>query len=315
MAEPLRATFHVFRKREGGVLLGASLVFVAFAALLWGAYIWLNREAYSEVSGWIIDVARLSGVSGGPVDPNAIPPPPTGLFGVFGGLILVLIPHNILLASYEAACLRWMIRGEKPGLFGLTLGADTWRVWGTYWVWFGLNIAASFVVGILVLIVGVSMGGLGAAQPYEFWIRLGSNVVLTLLAVRLAPAAATSVGQRAFAFFKSWTVTRDRYLALLGSFLLLGLIYLIGYLLVYAACVAAMWPRIGADVSALIAEPSADAAWDAAATLLAPENLMYLLGSYLALAPVIVLVHLVYYGISARAVLAAFEEEKIEKSA
>jgi len=312
MAESLDATFFAFQKRDGGLLLGASITFIVLAALLWGGYACLNWSAFPEFGSWFMEIVRLSVSSGGNVSPEAMPQPPASIIGVFGGLFLLLIPYNILLAAYEAACLRWMIHGERPGFFGFTLGADTWRVWGVYWVWFALNVASSLVIGILILLLAIPMGGLETVQQYEDIIQLVWNVLLWLIAIRLLPAAATSVGRRGFSFFKAWTVTRGRYFPLLGSFLLWCLIYIVLTLIVYGIGFALMWPNVGDDVMALAANPSADLAFDAVEALLAPENLMFLLITYVLFAPVAALMLVLYYGINARAVRAALEEEKIE---
>lgn len=312
MAEPLNATFFALRKREGSLLLGASVVFTLVAALLWAGYIYLNWSALPEVGAWFMELMRLSAASAGNVSPDAMPQPPRGIIGVFGGLLLLLIPYNILLASYEAACLRWMIHAERPGLFGLTLGADTWRVWGVYWVWFALNMGASLVIGLIAIIVALAMGGPDVLRPYQDWIELAWNAMLWLIAIRLIPAAATSVGLRRFAFFKAWTVTRERYFALLGSFVLWGLIYVVLTLIVYGAGFAMMWPKIGDDIMALTANPTVDSVLTAAEALFAPPNLIFLVATYALFAPVATLMLVLYYGINARAVRAALDEEKIE---
>lgn len=314
MAEPLNATFFAFQRREGSLLLGASVTFIVLAALLWGVYAFLNWSAFPEFGAWLLNVMRLSASSNGNVSPDAMPTPPPSIIGVFGGLFLLLIPYNILLAAYEAACLRWMIHGERPGFFGFTLGADTWRVWGVYWVWFALNMGASLVIGILILLLAIPMGGFEAVQRYEDFIQIGWNVVLWLIAIRLIPAAATSVGRRGFSFFKAWTVTRDRYVPLLGSFLLWCLIYLVLTLIVYGAGFALMWPNLGDDIMALVANPSADLAFDTVEALFAPENLLFLAITYALFAPVAALMLVFYYGVNARAVRAALDEEKIEQA-
>ena len=119
MAEPLKATFFTLNRRDRAVLLPATLVFlvaialiiVAFAALNWGTLLHL-QDIFTK-TGANEQVSEEQSL-------NMV----TGAFGLMGWALLFAFPIYLTVAAYEAACLRWMIRGETPGLFGLTIDND-----------------------------------------------------------------------------------------------------------------------------------------------------------------------------------------------
>src|SRR5262249_50913455 len=135
MAEPLKATWFAFRKRErGGVLLGATTAYIVISLAILAAFVAVNWSAFGPVGDWYVRFVSTALQHTGERPPT----PPPELLSILPGYLLVLFVTFILLAAYEAACLRWMVRGETGGLFGLTFGADTWRVYAGYWVWFGV---------------------------------------------------------------------------------------------------------------------------------------------------------------------------------
>jgi hypothetical protein len=216
MAEPLNATFFAFRKRErGGVLMRASLAFVIAALVLYAAFIAVFWTQLAPIISWYADL--IATMAGGQYDPNAMAGMtlPAGIGFVALGAIVWLFFFCVLFAAYEAACLKWMIHGETGGFMGLSLGADTWRVYGTYWLWFLLYIGFSIVMGILLgvfmMVFAANALGGGAdpssvllALPVYYVVQYG---LMIYFGVRFAPAAATSVARRKFSFFQAWTVT------------------------------------------------------------------------------------------------------------
>jgi len=136
----------------------------------------------------------------------------------------------LLYAAFEAACLRWMVRGERGGIAGLSLGGDTWLMVLTYVVWLLLGLLFSCLVGGLyygLFLFNNAAPGLrivsmliGALAP------LGFAALLIWLAVRLSPAAAASIAARKFAFFSAWGATRGRFWPMLGAFVILIAVYL-----------------------------------------------------------------------------------------
>jgi hypothetical protein len=229
--QPLNATFFAFRKREqGGVLLRTTIAFVIATVLLYAAFAAIFFAQLGPLITWYADVIGAVAKD----DTTAIQgmgfPPGLGALAL-GGFVLLFL-FFVLFAAFEAACLKWMIHGETGGFMGLTLGADTWRVYFTYWIWFVLYLAFSIVMGIVMATVlgtvTISSGGDPTAvlmtMPFFYLLQYA---VMIYFAVRFAPAAATSVALHKFSFFKAWTATKGRFWALFGSFFILCLIYLV----------------------------------------------------------------------------------------
>lgn len=316
--QALNATFFAFRKRErGGVLIGASIAFVTLALVLGGAFFLLNAQAFMDYINW---ASSLGANAAGGGKPGAEPSmdammPPSSVMALGGAYFLFLLLYYVLIASYEAACLRWMIHGETGGVFGLSLGADTWRVYFTYWIWFFLLIAFYVVMlllagGAIMSMAAVSQGGfdpatVGVAPLLIFLILI---CALVYFAVRFAPAAATSVARRKFSFFDAWTVSKGRFWALLGAFVLLFVMFMVFYLIVgggfgFAMASMAMsqlggaQPQTPEEVFRAFANPQ----WMATVAVFALLMLVASMTLYVAM-----------FGVNARAALAALEEGKIK---
>jgi hypothetical protein len=305
MAVPLRATFYTFRRHgeRGGVLLAATLVTTVLAIALIGLGVLL---------GWPVLSLLFSAASTGE---SLASEQVSSLFAGIGAYILFLFVITfalyVLFAAYEAACLRWMIRREAPGLFGLDLGADTWRVYSSYWVWFFVNLGVSMAASLVatpfmfLAMAPIASSGSDAALAsliaLQVLISVVQNAAMIFVSVRLAPAAATSIARKRFAFFEAWKVTRGRFWALFGSFFVLMLGNIVLTLIVLAV-------GVGAIVSVF------DGVAPTPETLMAlftPANLSILATLY-ALILVASLVYVVLsFGVNARAVIAAVDEGKI----
>ncbi|HYD88488.1 MAG TPA: hypothetical protein VEA80_13515 [Vitreimonas sp.] len=135
----------------------------------------------------------------------------------------------ILVAAYEAACLRWMIHGEVKGLFGLTLGADTWRVYGGYWAWAIFSgILSVAVIVAFPFVYSFAIERLGPSAPAARWGPLALlSVVITYACVSFAPANATSMAKRSSSFFSAWIVSRGRFWHLLVAYAVVWGIYVL----------------------------------------------------------------------------------------
>jgi hypothetical protein len=317
--QPLNATFFAFKKRErGGVLLGASLTYAVLAFGIFGIFAWFNWQAFADYIAWSMTIAeRQQGV-----DPNdaeavfAAMTPPASVMSIVPSYFLLTLVFYLLFAAYEAACLRWMIRGEVKGLFGLALDADTFRVWCTYWLWLVLLIATY----IVLVVVGMAVG-FGAVMSAQGGENIGASVLVAVLvcllllfgvlyfAVRFAPAAATSIARRRFAFFDAWTVTKGRFWAMFGSFVLLFLMFIVGAFVLSIGLGLAMGmgmmgqidpsaePSSPAEMATLFASPSV---WAPLAALYA----VMIIGSFV--------FYVTMFGVNARAAQAALEEGKIQ---
>lgn len=317
MAERLDATFFAFRKREGGLLLGASIAYSVLLLILMGAV----GFAIVSLSGRD-PLALLDVFSKAEADPNAL----EGAFsaGALVGMLLTFLlfvfAACILTAAYEAACLRWMIRGEKKGLFGLALDADTFRVYGIYWVWLIFFVIGAILFVIFMAIVGFILGAtFGPESPVLMAMPILFFIIPLYVTVRLAPAAAASVAERRFVFFDGWIVSRERFWALFGAFFLLWLIYTI-----VTSCLSyglLVW-GIGWERTRALADHLPDMTAYSQAVDAAQLELMTNARTWWAFWAVqivsfaaSILFYVALFGVNARAALAALEDGKIEQEA
>jgi hypothetical protein len=137
---------------------------------------------------------------------------------------------------------------------------------------------------------------------------LAALLLLIFFAVRFAPAAATSIAKRRFAFFDAWTVTKGRFWALLGAFLLLWLMYFVGISIFYGVVVFAlganMWTQMASGAGPATEQEAL--AMFSSPSVWAPIAVLYVLmivGGFV--------FYIALFGINARAAQAALEEGKI----
>lgn len=310
----LNATFFAFRKRErAGVLTTITIAYIVIAVAIFGIFGWLNYGAVADYFTWATEMGA---------NPEQAMTPPASVMALGPMMFLLQIFYYIIAAAYEASCLRWMIRGETGGILGFSFGADTWRVYFTYWIWFflaiGLGIGMFVVFGSVIgsmFAFGAAggdtsnAGGIAIALPFLF---LGLLCALIYVSVRLAPAAATSVARNRFAFFDAWKVTRGRFWALFGAFVLLFLMYCVAYVVLSAAAGVAMAVGMAGSIGTMGENPT-------------PEQMMQMFSQPAVLAPLVVIYGLMIigafvfmvalFGINARAAVAALEEGKITAEA
>lgn len=206
MSEPLNATFFALQRRErGGVLLGALVCYVLMSAALLSALLALLFPAFG------FDFSNLGAT------PSTPPNPTTALWIVPVAFVGAFI-YCVVTASFEAACLRWMIRGERPGLFGMTLDEDTWRVYAIYWIW----LLCYVVAWIGFFILNGLLSRLFSDNQIVIWVGWAIYGLLILLAAAaLAPASAVSIAERRLAFGDAVQATEDHFGSLLGSYAVL----------------------------------------------------------------------------------------------
>lgn len=311
-ASPVDAALFAFRKREQRfVLTGASIVYAVASFVLAAALVAAAFPAVSALFTWQIESMRVLGEGG-----ELARPPTAALVALAPWYIAVSLLSLVLYAAYEAACLRWLVRGERGGFLGLTLGADTWRVFACYFVWLALAIAFA------VLVVGVYIG-LNAASNAVPVLRLGVVFMAALMplalaallfwgAVRLSPASAVSIAQRRFAFFDAWKATLGRFWELLGAFVILLAAYFavatVASVLIRIPMAQAMYPLM----QEALAGGSLDAIIGRAKESFATPLMVALAAVYLLVSTVLsMLLYVGWFGVNARAAALALEESKL----
>lgn len=309
-APPLNAAFFAFARRDKSFVLTAATLgyFVVYAVLMVG-YAALTWSAWGPLFSWYMETLAAIGRGNEPT----LPPgqPLWRLAPAMGAFALLAL---ILFAAYEAACLRWLVRGESGGGFlGLRLGGDTWRVFAIYWLWLLLSIV--FMCGVAILYLGLRALGEAAEA-----LRLPLLVIAALaplglialglwLAVRLAPGAAISVARGRFAFFEAWGATRGRFWPLLGAFFIVCVGYFVVATIAQQVLQIPLQQRLTPAILELMQHGDADRAMAGLSQALAtPEFVawiaVYALVSF-ALASVF---YVAMFGVNARVVQAASEQ-------
>jgi hypothetical protein len=303
--EKLDATFFAFEKRDQRFVLtrGALGYFIGYA-LLCAIYLALVWATLPNLIAWYAGTMQAV-LHGG--EPSA---PPAQVFGLIPYSILLGLAALVLFAAFEAACLRWLVRGESGGgLLGLTLGADAWRVVATYFVWLGLAIGFAMVCALFYVLVNIvaNIGGparifamlLGALAP------LGFIALCIWGAVRFAPAAATSIAQRRFAFFEAPRVTKGHFWQIMGAFVILW----VGYIVVVTIVGGIIRMPAQSAIAPVIADIMTGNAGDIGPRMLeAMSSPVYLIsmGAYLVFSAILsTVLYIAMFGVNARAVLAA----------
>jgi len=316
MAEPLNATFFAFGKRErGGVLLRATLAYAAIAIVLFAGFVAINYQGVVDYFSWVMMLSEHNdGVD--PTNPFPAMMPPASVMALAPMYLLFNILFYLLFAAYEAACLRWMIRGETKGFFGLALDADTWRVWFTYWIWLLLLIVVYVVCALAAFgFAAALLAGAPSSEPspalalVPLAVIVGVLIVLAVFGVRFAPAAATSIAKQRFAFFDAWTVTKGRFWALLGAFVLLFLMYFVGLIILSLV----MSVTIGVSMfGQLSSQGEPQSPQEAFALLASPGVLIPVVVIYGIMIVGAFIFYIALFGVNARAARAALNEGKIK---
>lgn len=316
--QALNATFFAFRKRErNGVLTTTTIAYVVICIVTFGLFGALNFGAVVDYMNWLQSVSASADPTTGALPPDAMTPP-ASIIALAPMLFLFQLFYYVIAAAYEAACLRWMIRGETGGVFGFSFGADTWRTYFTYWIWFFLMLGFGIVFFVVaggfigsLFAIGASGGDTsGGGALYLIVPIVLVLVVLALLyvAVRLAPAAATSVARQRFAFFDAWKVTKGRFWGLFGAFFLLFVMYCVGAVLLSAIGGVAVGMGAMSQASTIGSEPTPE---QMMAVFSQPQVLIPLLLTYGVMIIGAFVFMVALFGINARAAALALEEGKI----
>lgn len=321
--QALNATFYTLKSRPRMVLLPATLITCVLIALIVALFIYLNWGAFGHFN----EMFQLSATQSEPSE-EQIGRMMVSMFSLIGMALLFAFPLYLIVAAYEAACLRWIIRGEAPGLFGLTLGVDTWRVYSVYWFWLMGQLVISTALSFLAFpVVFLTMGNVIAnpeADPTammatQFGVQMVLAVVqyavMIFFGVRFSPAAATSVLRKKFAFFDAWNVTRGRFWPLFGSWVLLWLIFTVAYAVIFAVTLGAVFADVIPQIINSAEAYSPETTQAILAAILTPRTWLLVGVFYGVVALASFAYSLFAYGVNARAAIAALEDGKIKPAA
>jgi len=203
-----------------------TIIYVALGAPIVSAYVDVFKNA----------IAMEHNLDGSEPDPEVVFAMIAPMFRAMGIFMLIYLFQIAVFASAETAIYRNLIHKEDRGIFPLTFGMDELRVLGTrivvgfilFGVYLGVYIVAAIIGAIFFGIAGATdSGGLAAIGGIlMFLLILAAIAAYVWVAVRLAPASAFSVKNRAFNPMASWKPMKGLVWPAIGSYLIL---YLLGY--------------------------------------------------------------------------------------
>src|SRR5262245_28568389 len=101
--QSLNETFFAFKKREkGGVLIGATIVFLVAYFALYGAFVALNWQGVVDYFSWAMSMSAAK-AGGAPPSPEMMMPP-ASVMSLAPMYFLLMLFGYFLLAAYESAC-------------------------------------------------------------------------------------------------------------------------------------------------------------------------------------------------------------------
>jgi len=203
-----------------------TIIYAVLGAPIVGAYIDVFQNA----------IEMEHNLDGSEPDPEVMLAMIAPMFRAMGMMTLIFCLQIAVFASAETAIYRNLLHEEDRGFFPLTFGMDELRVLGTrivvglilYGVILGIYIVTLIIAAVLFGLAGAAdSGGLAAIGGIlMFFLILAAIAAFVWIAVRLAPASAFSVKNRAFNPVVSWGHMKGLVWPAIGSFLIL---YLLGY--------------------------------------------------------------------------------------
>ena len=307
------AALEAFRPREKRfVLLGTTIAYALVSFVLLAAYVAINWSFFREIGAWYFGMLHAA-MSGSRPNLEAFQPP-AGIFALAPTAIALGVLSLIARAAYEAGCLRWLVRGQTGGVLNLSLGGDTWLVFFSYLLWAVLLMCLTIGCACIIGLMYAGLHAIGGVQgmgwltfllviltPFACLAAIGG---VLYVAVRLAPAAASSVGAQRFAFFDAWGATKGRFWPMLGAFLVVIVGLIIAQVLIRGVLLGPLSASLMQEVAGADA-PSLD---HFIAAVSAPTTLAMIgLGAVLYMIAEIVFA-LATFGINARAVTVPNDE-------
>ncbi|VAV86550.1 hypothetical protein MNBD_ALPHA06-1646 [hydrothermal vent metagenome] len=178
---------------------------------------------------------QFTGLSTLGPDPDA-----SELFGLLGGIVQIIVVYMVFMlfivavwASSMNAAYRWYLYQDLSGQVGaLRFGMDELRTFGVLIVYGLLVFVVPYIVMIVAMILGAVMVQAGAVGAIFGGLTMFISVLAMLAAmvyfpVKLSLCVPLSLERQKFTLFDSFRLTKKRGWALLGSYVIMGLIYFV----------------------------------------------------------------------------------------
>lgn len=249
--------FRITRERPKAVLIWAGLILLA-ALLSQVLLIGIAGEAFGDF--------MAMGQRRGQPDPDEL----GAMMGRLAPAFLLLLPLGLIYyAVLYSAVYRAILRPEEGGAGFLKLGGDEFRVLGALALLVLILMGGTFAAGLILSVLG-GLAGRGAAV-LGVLLLLGGMVFLV---VRLSLALPATFAERRILIFESWRLTKGRFWALLGAYVLAGVLAIVVSMLglmIYVAVGALLAGGLREAVAVFRPDLSSITAW------LTPAMIIYLL--------------------------------------
>ncbi|MBL4597047.1 MAG: hypothetical protein JKX99_10780 [Robiginitomaculum sp.] len=183
----------------------------------------LSLQALTFLVFWqfLLALAQRSGDEVGPLMTSSAVAQVSILYG------LIVFVSIAVFASGTNAVYRWHLYKDLSGQIGaLRFGIDELRTIGVYLVYFMLALVLPYLAVIIVVMLGSLLATMLMILLAFFGI-IGLVVAMVYLSIKLSLCVPLSLERRKFTMFDSLRLTRGRGWALLGSYFIMVLIYMV----------------------------------------------------------------------------------------
>ncbi|PHR57747.1 MAG: hypothetical protein COA47_11250 [Robiginitomaculum sp.] len=148
----------------------------------------------------------------------------------------IIIFNLLIMTSGINAAFRWYLTGDLGGYIGaLRFGMDEMRTLGVLLAYWLLVFTLPYIVMIVVVVLGIAISV--SLSSFASTMAVGTLFLLAIpslfaamvyLSVKLSLCVPLSLERKKFTMFASFRLTRKRGWELLGCYVIMGLIYMVG---------------------------------------------------------------------------------------